>query len=315
MQLAFDFSNDFPVSVFVTPKAVKVTAKAPIKEPVKLDNSPIIAKLEANLKSLIEKRDSIDTSVHGNHTARRQRFADNRMRDKDILTEYSAMMERLIYDWKNNSVHPLLLQIRSYTQAKFIIEHVFFTDEEIEVIYWKETAIENRKKLIKLGIKTKDEYEIAVDVIKDYKKVRLSPEEIKKRELDKTLAGLRSSNIPGFFPTPDELIHKMIRMVNINSRSIVLEPSAGIGSIVDVLKEQFPGIKVMTAEIVSTLIEVLELKGYTVWPDIFNTPVMNVFDVIIMNPPFEKQQDIKHVMYCYENFLQDGGELVSIMSG
>ena len=38
------------------------------------------------------------------------------------------------------------------------------------------------------------------------------------------------------------------------------------------------------------------------------------YDVIFMNPPFEKHQDIEHVLHAY-SLLKKGGRLVAIMAG
>src|SRR4030042_4964611 len=38
-----------------------------------------------------------------------------------------------------------------------------------------------------------------------------------------------------------------------------------------------------------------------------------LYDRVVMNPPFEMQQDIDHVMHAWK-FLKPGGRLVSIMS-
>lgn len=37
------------------------------------------------------------------------------------------------------------------------------------------------------------------------------------------------------------------------------------------------------------------------------------YDRVIMNPPFEKQADIKHVLHAHK-FLKPGGRLVSVMA-
>jgi hypothetical protein len=38
------------------------------------------------------------------------------------------------------------------------------------------------------------------------------------------------------------------------------------------------------------------------------------FRRIVMNPPFSREQDAKHVLHAYENFLAKPGILVAIMS-
>ncbi len=40
---------------------------------------------------------------------------------------------------------------------------------------------------------------------------------------------------------------------------------------------------------------------------------LDEYDRILMNAPYEKGQDIDHVMHCYR-FLADGGRLVALMS-
>ena len=40
----------------------------------------------------------------------------------------------------------------------------------------------------------------------------------------------------------------------------------------------------------------------------------NGYDYVIMNPPFEKKQDIDHVTHLFNNALARHGRLVSVMS-
>jgi type I restriction-modification system DNA methylase subunit len=39
----------------------------------------------------------------------------------------------------------------------------------------------------------------------------------------------------------------------------------------------------------------------------------NLFDRVVMNPPFSRQADIRHVLHAFR-FLRAGGRLVSVMS-
>ena len=38
------------------------------------------------------------------------------------------------------------------------------------------------------------------------------------------------------------------------------------------------------------------------------------YDRILMNPPFERLQDVDHVQHAYNEALEEGGRLVAIMS-
>ncbi len=104
----------------------------------------------------------------------------------------------------------------------------------------------------------------------------------------------------------------MLDQADIQDGMKVLEPSAGKGDIADAIKEQHPGVDVSVVEKQYTLQNILKAKGY----DIADSDFMEhegKYDRIIMNPPFEKGQDIDHVMHAY-SLLNPGGRIVAIMS-
>ena len=49
-------------------------------------------------------------------------------------------------------------------------------------------------------------------------------------------------NINGFYPTPTWLVNKMLDKVDLNKVKTILEPSAGSGNIVEVVKERMKEI-------------------------------------------------------------------------
>jgi hypothetical protein len=121
---------------------------------------------------------------------------------------------------------------------------------------------------------------------------------------------VRFSPIPGFFPTPKPLISKMLGVAEIRPGMKVLEPSAGKGDIADAIREQ--GVKPDVVEISGALRPILEAKGHNLVGDNFLAHT-GEYDRIVMNPPFEKGQEIDHVRLAYE-LLKPGGRIVSIMS-
>lgn len=134
-------------------------------------------------------------------------------------------------------------------------------------------------------------------------------------KLQQKLDALRGCNIEGFFPTPPELAAKMVDALDIDDRSRVfnvLEPSAGIGSLCDAIRERFPNAIIRCCEIRPSLCEVLDLKGYSLADTDFLRLSGTVYDFIIMNPPFERGQDIDHIRHAY-SLLRDGGILVCLM--
>tara|TARA_R110000772_G_scaffold249530_2_gene363913 strand:+ start:62637 stop:63512 length:876 start_codon:yes stop_codon:yes gene_type:complete len=133
------------------------------------------------------------------------------------------------------------------------------------------------------------------------------PVEVKLRNKENELVGLR---IPGFFPTPRNVIEERFDFNDSHSYRKVLEPSAGKGDIADFIKNK--GVEVDVIEINPRLREILKLKGHNIVGDdflLFNEK----YDIIVMNPPFEKGQDIDHVKHAY-SLLNEGGFLASIMS-
>jgi 16S rRNA G1207 methylase RsmC len=129
--------------------------------------------------------------------------------------------------------------------------------------------------------------------------------EVAKREAENKLRG---SKIPGFFPTPPDLIDKLLRHAQIQPGEEVLEPSAGKGDIADAIRARHPQAKLSLCEINGTLRKFLADKGYEGILHDFLKDVMPIplYNCIVMNPPFEAGQDIEHVLHAYAA-LRPGG--------
>lgn len=116
-----------------------------------------------------------------------------------------------------------------------------------------------------------------------------------------------------YFPTPEPVVKQMIGMCEINENSHILEPSAGRGAILD----HIPCGNIQIIEPDPINCTYLKQKGYKVIPYTFEEAVqeqlLKPYNLVIMNPPFSRQRDIKHIMLAYQG-LDDGGMLVSIMS-
>lgn len=115
----------------------------------------------------------------------------------------------------------------------------------------------------------------------------------------------------GFFETPPTVVERMLELVDIRQGDNVLEPSAGLGAIANHILRRYPNIALHVCEKNPQRAEKLKAMGYNlVELDFFN--LQRQYDVIVMNPPFEAQQDIGHVRHAYD-CLADGGQLVSVM--
>ncbi len=142
-----------------------------------------------------------------------------------------------------------------------------------------------------------------------------SAEEKAQDDLRRKIDDLQFSKIPGYFPTPEDVVKQMIDLADVEMNHSVLEPSAGGGAITDGLSDaHHEGIKTVY-EVNHTLCEVLRLKGFDVSSDDFmeQTPPAFGFDRVLMNPPFENLQDVDHVRHAFK-FLKPGGRLVAVMS-
>lgn len=100
----------------------------------------------------------------------------------------------------------------------------------------------------------------------------------------------------------------------------VLEPSAGAGALVDACFEAGAST-VVACEIQKDLAEELALKQFgeggrlgPVWHgDFLLMEPQPRFDRVVMNPPFNKNQDVKHVAHALKFLKPEGGILVAIM--
>lgn len=135
-------------------------------------------------------------------------------------------------------------------------------------------------------------------------------------ELRRKVQALQFANIPGYFPTPAAIVADMIAAADMpeNVAFDVLEPEGGSGAILDQVRAARPLARLTTYERHASLREVLSLKGYELaGSDFLDARPAASFDFVLMNPPFEKSQDIEHVLHAFD-FLKPGGRLVAIMS-
>jgi len=115
--------------------------------------------------------------------------------------------------------------------------------------------------------------------------------------------------------TPTELAARLVGMADVKGHE-VLEPSAGDGRLADACKAS--GAKSVTCvELQEKNIDFLEEKGYEPYMADFLTVTplgIGRYNRIVMNPPFTKGQDVKHVLHAMK-FLKPGGILVAIVAG
>lgn len=118
------------------------------------------------------------------------------------------------------------------------------------------------------------------------------------------------------FYTPADLAARVVEYADVEGKS-VLEPSAGHGALADACMKA-GAARVTCCEIDEKSQVVLANKHYAVFGGDFLDFVAQEwgilsYDRVVMNPPFTKSQDIKHIVAAYK-MLASNGILVAIMS-
>lgn len=191
-----------------------------------------------------------------------------------------------------------------------------------------------KKTIAKKGIKTPYQFARILETVEDYQKLKaagiksdfdladalieyrnLEADKKQESQLVKAERELIGKKFEGFdfFPTPPALAERMAQELDIKPGMKVLEPSAGKGDLADAVKAAQPEADVKVIEPLSDLREILTMKNHEVIDTNFeNFETDQKFDRVIMNPPFSKNRDIRHVRKAYE-LLAPGGKMVAIM--
>jgi len=269
--------------------------------------------LQKVIDSLEKQINNITTDYDCNITRRRAEQLRQNVAKRDRLKDFQNKARLLDQMWESGEIPEelqglstvkdleLLSYNRSYPTEEYIADRPDWAKDEI---------IKIKSKFDKWGLNSEEKVEKARVTLNELK-LELSPEEKRAREIKKIEDDIRGVKIPGFFPTPENLIDEMIVLGGIEHSHSVLEPSAGKGDMVDVLKKH--GIKnIDCIEIVYSLKKILELKGCNLVGSDFLEFDDKKYDRIIMNPPFENLQDVDHIRKAYDT-LNEGGVLVSVM--
>ena len=123
-----------------------------------------------------------------------------------------------------------------------------------------------------------------------------------------------------FFETPEEVGKKIISLAEIETYMKILEPSFGKGAILNLIPEpnDIYGVELNkdNFEYVSKNAKIHYrhlVEADFLIPQEYDRYIPENFDRIVMNPPFSKHQDIKHIFQAWD-LLKPGGILVSVVS-
>lgn len=118
------------------------------------------------------------------------------------------------------------------------------------------------------------------------------------------------------FQTPPDLAARLVAALDLPAGARVLEPSAGLGRILDALQPTAPA-SVVAVEMAVNLagelyrqdrpgVQIIQRDFLTVTP-----AEICLFDAVAMNPPFHMRADIRHILHARQ-FLKPGGRLAAL---
>lgn len=129
-------------------------------------------------------------------------------------------------------------------------------------------------------------------------------------------AGIKVQAVNQLFPTPRSLADEVVELADIQPGDKILEPEAGTGVLLDAVSGRVPNPErgqITAVEINRALADRLErdFPNVRVICGNFLDASLGSFNKILMNPPFENGDDIKHIERASQ-LLIPGGRLVAI---
>lgn len=114
------------------------------------------------------------------------------------------------------------------------------------------------------------------------------------------------------FQTPPDIAKYMVWLAGDIKGREVLEPSAGLGRIVSPLLKAGASVTAwdISAECCSELYNNYP-SARLIRGDFLKRSMSKKFHAVVMNPPFQRGEDIRHIMRAY-SLLEPGGVLVSL---
>ncbi len=119
------------------------------------------------------------------------------------------------------------------------------------------------------------------------------------------------------FQTPPELARRLVAALGDKVRGRVLEPSAGLGRLLDAIAP-FAPVGTVAVEMAAPCAGELfrqDRAGVKILQRDFLecTPAeLGAFDAVAMNPPFHMRADVRHILHALK-FLAPGGKLAALL--
>lgn len=113
-----------------------------------------------------------------------------------------------------------------------------------------------------------------------------------------------------WFPTPPGVVARLLELAGLEAGMEVLEPSAGTGAIAAAMLSA--GCVVDCVELNADRAAALAGMRHVTAGDFLAVPPRAAYDRVVMNPPFARLADTRHVMHALR-FVRSGGLLVAVM--
>lgn len=119
------------------------------------------------------------------------------------------------------------------------------------------------------------------------------------------------------FQTPPEIAAQLVALLYLKPGARVLEPSAGLGRLLDALAPFRPSeiVAVEMADNIAHELRNQKRPGVTVMNRDFLALMpeeIGNFDAVAMNPPFTMRSDIRHINHALD-FVKPGGRVAALM--
>ena len=241
---------------------------------------------------------------------------------EDLISEVKNIMVKNGYDEYNpvNTEEVYLEALKRISSQSEDIHIVMNSKDLIDLLEFDET-----QRLIKLPLKwfSPQSYKQITNLLKPFGVTRTTKGKQTSYKLNdsdfsiKNIKAVLTNNMDvdlskefDFFPTPVGLVKICQDKLGASKYDCVLEPSAGTGSLIKGLE----CYSTHCVEVNPVLAGILTQKGYDVYNEDFETFTADLsYSKIIMNPPFGKRKDAKHVNKAFK-LLSTGGRLVCITS-
>ncbi len=261
---------------------------------------------------------TIDSKLHPaigqqNITARRSRIAAGMREEGEHLALIQRLLEGLAQSHRTGTCPPQFAKIDNRKQLADLATIHRWHEEDSKYLQDSFTySYSIVERLAQFGIKSKDEATAAVRLLESLCSGNPAPEI--DRSVEKANELRRRAiytKVPDFFPTPPEVIDRMLRLARIDSSHRVLDPSAGAGDLCLAVRKL--GAVIDCFEINSDLHQALTLLDFQPLDRdfLFATP-RPMYERVLMNPPFGKDAYIDHVRAAYD-WLAPDGELVAVL--